>query len=64
MYVCISEKSVGTTELHYSTKKWEHSLSILKAFFVRQTLMSVRRKKLSVCLKNVPAVSCYSDIYI
>ena len=29
------EKSVGTTELHYSTKKLEHSLSILKAFFVR-----------------------------
>ena len=33
----ISEKSVGTTELHYSTKKREHSLSILKAFFVRHS---------------------------
>ena len=28
------EKSVGTTELHYSTKKRKHSFSILKAFFV------------------------------
>ena len=31
----IREKSVGTTELHYSTKKREYSASILKAFFVR-----------------------------
>ena len=29
----IFEKSVGTRELHYSTKKREHSFSILKAFF-------------------------------
>ena len=33
----ISEKSVGTTEVHYSTKKWKHSFSILKAFFVRHS---------------------------
>ena len=32
-----SEKSVGTTELHYSTKKREHCFSILKAFFVRHS---------------------------
>ena len=31
------EKSVGTTELHYSTKKREHSFSILKAFFVQHS---------------------------
>ena len=31
------EKSVGTTELHYSTKNREHSLSILKAFLVRHS---------------------------
>ena len=31
------EKSVGTTELHYSTKKRKHSFSILKAFFVRHS---------------------------
>ena len=34
------EKSVGTTELHYSTKKREHCFSILKAFF-RPTLVRV-----------------------
>ena len=34
---CDLEKSVGTTELHYSTKKWEHCFSILKAFFVRHS---------------------------
>ena len=33
----ILEKSVGTTELHYSTKKREHSFSILKAFLVRHS---------------------------
>ena len=27
------EKSVGTTELHYNTKKWHHVLAILKSFF-------------------------------
>ena len=32
----ICEKSVGTTELHYSTKKRKHSFSILKAFFVNE----------------------------
>ena len=31
------EKSVGTTELHYSTKKRKHSFGILKAFFVRHS---------------------------
>ena len=30
-------KSVGTTELHYSTKKREHCFNILKAFFVRHS---------------------------
>ena len=29
------EKSVGTTELHYSMKEREHCFSILEAFFVR-----------------------------
>ena len=39
--VCIVfEKSVGTKELHYDTKKWEHSLSTLKSFF-RPTLVRV-----------------------
>ena len=62
-----SEKSVGTTELHYSTKKREHPLSILKAFFVRHSSDvsysdECRTKKLSVCLKNVPAFSCYSEL--
>ena len=33
----LREKSVGTIEFHYSTKKREHSFSILKAFFVRQS---------------------------
>ena len=33
----IREKFVGTTELHYSTKKREYSLSILRAFFVRHS---------------------------
>ena len=33
----VREKSVGTTELHYSTNKREHSLSILKAFLVRHS---------------------------
>ena len=32
MYLQKCEKSVGTTELHYSTKKREHCFSILKAF--------------------------------
>ena len=34
LYDFTFEKSVGTTELHYSTKKREHSFGILKAFFV------------------------------
>ena len=34
----VYEKSVGATELHYSTKKRQHSISILKAFFVRHSL--------------------------
>ena len=29
IYIYIYEKSVGTTELHYSTKKREHCFSIL-----------------------------------
>ena len=33
----IREKPVGTTELHYSTKKREHSFSLLKDFFVRHS---------------------------
>ena len=37
MKKAIREKSVGTTELHYSTKKREHSFSLLKAFFVRHS---------------------------
>ena len=40
MCVCVCEKSVGTTELHYSTKKRKHSFGILKAFF-RPTLVRV-----------------------
>ena len=39
--VKIREKSVGTTELHYSTKKRKHSFSILKAFFVRHSSSDV-----------------------
>ena len=31
------EKSVRTTELHYSTKKRENSFSILKSFYVRHS---------------------------
>ena len=38
------EKSVGTTELHYSTKKQEHSFSILKSFF-HPTLVRVFQKQ-------------------
>ena len=38
LYFC--EKFVGTTELHYNTRRWEHSLSILKSFF-RPTLVRV-----------------------
>ena len=37
------EKSVGTTELHYSTKKREHSFSILKAF-LSDTRQSMKRR--------------------
>ena len=37
IYIYICEKSVGTTELHYSTKKRKHSFGILKAFFVRHS---------------------------
>ena len=35
--VKLCEKSVGTTELHYSSKKREHCFSILTAFFVRHS---------------------------
>ena len=35
--ISIVEKSVGTTELHYGTKKREHSFNILKAFFARNS---------------------------
>ena len=37
IYIYLYEKSVGTTELHYSTKKREHCFSILKAYFVRHS---------------------------
>ena len=33
----VYDKFVGTAELHYSTIKWEHSFSILKASFVRHS---------------------------
>ena len=36
-FIIVCEKSVGTTELRYSTKKREHSFSILKAAFVRHS---------------------------
>ena len=32
MSVIIDKWSVGTTELYHSTKKWQHSFHILKAF--------------------------------
>ena len=32
MLLSLREKSVGTTELHHSMKKWEHCFSILKPF--------------------------------
>ena len=31
------EKSVGTADFYYSSKKRKHSLNILKAFFVRRS---------------------------
>ena len=37
LQVLFREKSVGTTELYYSTKKRKHSFSILTAFFVRHS---------------------------
>ena len=98
-------QSVGIAELHYSSKKREHSLSILKSFFrpteyetsdkdrkVNRNIQpdaggSIRiwlcssfhlsvfirgfilwrvsdEKSFSVCLKNVPAFSSYSNIII
>ena len=33
----LKEYSVGTSELYYSTKKWQHSFHIMKAFFVRHS---------------------------
>ena len=39
-----SEKSVGTTELHYSTKKRYHVLTILKSFFLSDTRQSMKRR--------------------
>ena len=45
MCVCVCEKSVGTTELHYSTKKRYHVLTILKSFFVSSdTHQSMKRR--------------------
>ena len=38
------EKSVGTTELHYSTKKRYHVLTILKSFFSSDTRQSMKRR--------------------
>ena len=40
----IREKSVGTTELHYSTKKRYHVLTILKSFFSSDTRQSMKRQ--------------------
>ena len=40
----IYEKSVGTTELHYSTKKRYHVLTILKSFFSSDTRQSMKRR--------------------
>ena len=37
----VHEKSVGITELHYSTKKWYHVLGILKKF-LHSTLVRVK----------------------
>ena len=61
-------KSVGATELHFSSKKREHSLTIPKSFFVRHspeyypafhTLTSVGRKKLFSILKKFP---CFIEL--
>ena len=37
IFYIVREKSVGTTELHYSAKKRKHSFSTLKAFFIRHS---------------------------
>ena len=37
LYSQVFEKSDGTTELHYGSRKREHSLNILKAAFVRHS---------------------------
>ena len=39
-----SEKSIGTTELHYSTKKRHHVLGILKSSFSFDTCQSMKRR--------------------
>ena len=36
------EKSVGTTELHYSTKKWYHVLDIRKSLFSSDNRQSMK----------------------
>ena len=38
------EKSVGTTELHYSTKKRYHVLTILTSLFSSDTRQSMKRR--------------------
>ena len=40
----ICERSVGTTELHYSTKKRYHVLDILKSLFSSDTRQSMKRR--------------------
>ena len=39
----VREKSVGTTELHYSTKKRKHSFSILKARTEKKSFQYAKR---------------------
>ena len=74
----ICEKSVGTTELHYSTKKRYHALDILKGLFSSDIRQSMKRRtklsdvsysdecrtkiSFSVCLKHGTAFSCCSEI--
>ena len=42
--VCVCEKSVGTTELHYSMKKRYHVLDILKSLFSSDAHQSIKRR--------------------
>ena len=53
--------------MHYSSYHVHPHLAIyfgspFSRYPTFHTLMSVGRKKLSVCLKNVPAFSCCSEI--